>query len=154
MKKWGIRVIVVAMSAAAIFVFIKSASPTLQPPQQTVASQNTVAINGHVINVDVADTEAAREKGLGGRDSLAKDSGMLFVFQKDGTYAFWMKDMKFNIDIVWISADGHIVDIRENVSPDTFPTAFSPKAPARYVLELSADAVKGLNAHIGDIVRL
>src|SRR2546423_625848 len=113
-----------------MFVWIKSASPALPPRGSNENSQKAIAINDHVINVEVVDTEVAREKGLGGRDFLAKDTGMLFVFPKNDTYAFWMKDMKFNIDIVWISADGHIVDMRENVSPNTYPTVFSPRSPA------------------------
>ena len=141
MKKWGIAVIFAAIIAVAMFAYIKTAEPT-------------VTINGHVIKVEIENTDATRERGLGGRTSLANDHGMLFVFDTDGTYPFWMKDMNFPIDMIWISSDGHVVDMHENVASDTYPQTFSSQVPARYVLELSANAVKRLDLHVGDIVRL
>lgn len=114
----------------------------------------TIQLENHTIRVSVADTPLTREKGLGGRGGLAGDEGMLFVFLEDGKYAFWMKDMRFSIDILWLSAEGVIVDMRENVSPETYPSLFEPQALARYVLELPAGYAKGYDLHIGDVVRL
>jgi len=79
---------------------------------------------------------------------------MLFVFPEDGKYAFWMKDMRFSIDILWLSADGRVVYMALNVSPDTYPQVFRPDVPARYVLELPAGYAKAHAVRIGDIVRL
>lgn len=98
----------------------------------------TITLDGRILRVTVADTPAAQEQGLGGRASLAPDEGMLFVFREDGTYGFWMKDMKFAIDIVWLSADGTVISVNKNVSPDTFPAVFIPPVPVKYVLELPA----------------
>ena len=144
MKRWGIFCLITALCAAALLLHVKNST--------SVA--NTIEIGGQKITIEIADTDQAREKGLGGRDSLLEDGGMLFIFPEDGVYSFWMKDMRFPIDIMWLSADGRIVDLLENVSPDTYPTAFSPKKPARYVLELPANTVKRLKTRLGDIVRL
>src|SRR3989344_6184551 len=113
----------------------------------------TVQLRGQSIRVLVADTGASREKGLSGRSGLAADEGMLFVFPQDGKYAFWMKDMLFSIDILWLSGDGAVVYMAENVSPDTYPQNFQPLVSARYVLELPAGYAKEYNVVVGDLVR-
>lgn len=113
----------------------------------------TVHLDGQVIRVSVAETDAERQLGLGTRDGLAPDEGMLFVFPEDGVYAFWMRDMKFSIDIVWISLDGKIIYIQSDVSPDTFPKTFGPQTPARYVLELPAKYAVQHGVRVGDEVQ-
>ncbi|MDP3645837.1 MAG: DUF192 domain-containing protein [bacterium] len=157
MRWWGITVVVVALCAVAMFVYVRIVPPvytiTYDQPPILPQEYSIVEINGHDIRTIVVDTPGAREKGLSERSSLDPDEGMLFVFENDGMYSFWMKDMRFPIDIIWISTDGYVVDVRENVSPDTYPISFSPKKPARYVLELPAHAVKRFNIHRGDIVR-
>jgi len=117
-------------------------------------SYSTVQIRDHTIRVDIADTSESRAIGLGGRESLSKGEGMLFVFPDDGVYSFWMKDMVFAIDILWISSEGEIVDLKENISPDTYPASFMPRSAARYVLELPAGTVEEYGLELGDIVRL
>ncbi len=141
MKKWGITAIAAAIIAAALFAY-------------TSTDVSTIKINDHSIVVEIKNTEAEREKGLSDRSSLAEGHGMLFVFEKDGTYPFWMKDMLFPIDIIWISSSGSIIGIYENITPDTYPQTFSSQSPARYVLELPANSVKRLKINVGDIVRL
>jgi len=91
--------------------------------------------------VEIADTEAARVRGLSGRDKLVDGTGLLFVFDHADLYGFWMLDMKFPIDIIWFDEDWHIVDITSNVSPDSYPKVFAPRAKAQYVLEVPAGTV-------------
>ena len=86
----------------------------------------------------IATTTAARERGLGMRDSLPSDTGMIFIFTKDGTYDFWMKDMRFPIDIFWLNSDRNVVHIERYVSTSTYPAALHSQAPARYVIETNA----------------
>jgi hypothetical protein len=112
-----------------------------------------VALKGETISVVLADTEALRKKGLSGRESLAQDEGMLFIFPEDGKYAFWMRDMRFPIDILWLSDTGAVVYMVQNVSPETYPENFAPYDPARYVLELPTGWAREHNVQIGDIVR-
>lgn len=120
----------------------------------TTAVPHTIDLNEFAIRVSIADTRAGREQGLSGREGLASDEGMLFVFPEDGLYPFWMKDMRFSIDIIWISHDGFITNIAENVSPTTYPESFTPDTPARYVLELPAGWVSSHGVRLGSLVKL
>jgi len=106
------------------------------------------------VMVTIADTPTMQQRGLGGRAGLGPDEGMLFVFSKDAPYSFWMKDMRFSIDIIWLSSTGTVITIASNVSPDTYPQSFAPTAPARYVLELPAGFARTYNLRVGDTVQL
>lgn len=102
----------------------------------------------------VADTPALREKGLSGKDPLLPLEGLLFVFPQDGSYSFWMKDMKFSIDILWISSDGYIVHALQALSPESYPHTFTSPEPARYVLELPSGFMERHEIFVGDKVNL
>ncbi len=114
----------------------------------------SVVLKGQTIRVSVADTPATRERGLSGRTALAKNEGMLFVFETEGQYGIWMKDMRFAIDILWIAADGTVVYLVESATPESYPEAFVSPVPARYVLELPADWVRSHRVSIGDKVEM
>jgi|SRR3989344_930933 len=120
----------------------------------SVSAPSTIQLKDEIVRVEIADTSEERERGLGGLEGLADDEGMLFVFDEDGRPAFWMKDMLFAIDILWISRDGAIVHIEENVAPETYPASFVPRSEARYVVELPAGYVARHDVGLGDIVRL
>ncbi len=104
------------------------------------------------LSVEVASTDAEREQGLSDRASLRDGTGMLFVFSKVDSYGFWMKDMHFSIDIVWINSDGVIAGIDKNVSPDTYPAAFYPPSPVPYVLEVPAGFADSHGVAVGSAV--
>lgn len=111
------------------------------------------------INAVVADTKDKRQKGLSNSDELAIGEGMLFVFEKPDSYAIWMKDMKFPIDIIWIADDKKIVDIVQNAVPepgkkDEELKIYRPKAPAKYILEINAGLSSLNNLQIGDPVNI
>ena len=108
-------------------------------------SRPTVKIGNNVIKVQIADNPDTYAKGLSGRDSLATDEGMLFVFERPAQPGFWMKDMKFPIDIVWISQDKKIVAITPSLGVDSYPATFRPPEPVLYVLEVNA----GISARNG-----
>jgi len=114
----------------------------------------TVVLDGASVRVALARTSAEQERGLGGRDSLAPDEGMLFIFSKDGQYAFWMKDMLFSIDIIWLASDSRVVYIVPNLSPGTYPAEFRPPEAARFVLEVPAGWAAEYQVHIGDTAQL
>lgn len=116
--------------------------------------QRVIKLVGQEIRAEVADTQELRERGLSGREALEPDEGMLFVFREDGIHGVWMKDMRFSIDILWLSSDGTVVEIAQNVSPTSYPHVFAPKVPVRYVLELPAGSVKEYTVHVGDRARL
>jgi hypothetical protein len=95
------------------------------------------------IHAMVASTPDEQERGLSGRDSLPTDAGMLFPFPKPDVYYFWMPDMHFSIDMVWVGTDKRVIGVTGNISPDTYPEVFSPPSPISYVLELNqGDAAK------------
>ncbi|MFZ2049230.1 MAG: DUF192 domain-containing protein [Minisyncoccia bacterium] len=109
----------------------------------------TVLLKNISINVTVANTSAERELGLSGRDGLKSSEGMLFVFDRSDLYGFWMKDMKFSIDIVWIE-NNKVVFIEKNVLPGTYPTVFYPKDKANIVLELPSGFCDAKQISVGD----
>ena len=104
----------------------------------------TIEAPAGTISAEVASTSEQQAKGLGERGSLPADQGMLFPFLYPGDYGFWMKDMYFPIDIVWISSNKKVVVITPDVSPDTYPTVFYPPLAISYVLELNAGAAARL----------
>ena len=93
-------------------------------------------------------------RGLGGRGSLADDRGMLFVFSVPGQHAIWMRDMLIAIDIIWISADGRVVDIQtarpEPGVADAELRRYYPRDPASYVLEVRAGLAAEKGLQVGD----
>lgn len=101
-----------------------------------------------------ADTVAKRAKGLSGRTGMPADRGMLFVFENPSDDCFWMKDMQFSIDIVWLDASRTVLKTAERVAPETYPERFCPSSPALYVLELQAGAVSAAGIQTGDRVKL
>jgi uncharacterized membrane protein (UPF0127 family) len=103
--------------------------------------------------VEVARTRAEQTLGLGERDSLAWDRGMLFVYDRPGFYGFWMKGMRFDIDIVWIR-DGRIVDVTHRVPhriESPLPT-YHPPEVVDQVLEVPAGAAQARGWQRGDRV--
>jgi len=124
---------------------------------QNVSKQNTnetvvVNLGGGVFTVDVVNTPETRAQGLSGRKKLAPRAGMMFVYSSSGQYSFWMKDMHFPIDIIWLNTDKKIVHIEEYVTPQSYPESFAPDQPARYVLEVNAGVVARQNVSVGDTV--
>ena len=107
-----------------------------------------ITINNTPIEVEVADTPQTRTQGLSEREGLLEGKGMLFIFEKPARYGFWMKNMNFAIDVVWIDDKFNIVDIDKEVSPETFPQVFHPDQKVKYVLELPAGYT---NQHLIDI---
>lgn len=118
--------------------------------------QGDVVIKGATFRVDVADTMLTRMQGLSGRDPLAPDQGLLFLFGSSTSQTFWMKDMKFAIDIVWIQGD-RITGVAKNAPPEPgksliFLTLYHSPSPVDKVLELPAGTADRLGFGEGDQV--
>ena len=113
-----------------------------------------VRIGAREVAVEIADTPAKQERGLGYRDSLAWDSGMYFPYQRARMLTFWMKGMRFAIDIVWIR-DGRIIDLHPNVpfEPGGNGPRVRPREAADAVLEVPAGYAGASGWRIGDRVR-
>ena len=118
----------------------------------------TVIAGGLTIDAEVVRSAAGRAQGLGERDSLAADEGMLFVFDEERVVRFWMRGMRFPLDFIWIAANGTIVDLTEGVPPpepgaeDSALPLYQPGMPVLYVLEVNAGGVRQGGVQIGGAV--
>lgn len=127
--------------------------------EKAVRSEASVQLPLGTIYAEVVDTPASRAQGLSGRRGLGEKEGMLFIFDHPGRYGFWMKDMLFPIDIIWINTDGVVVHVERNVSPSSYavtnpPQTFINEPDARYVLEVAAGQADKLGAHLGTGVKI
>lgn len=113
-----------------------------------------ICIRNICLEAEVADSEPLRMRGLMMRESLPEGRGMLFILDEEGLYSFWMKNMNFALDIIWIDALKKIVDIDENVQPCIgYCHPLVPVSPAKYVLEVNPGFAKKNGIKIGDKVR-
>jgi len=113
-----------------------------------------VKIGDKTIQVEIADTPSERRQGLSGRSSLAPDRGMLFVFPAKQVRTFWMPNMHFGLDMLWIS-DNKIVNITKNASPggENPDKRYSSELPVNYVLEVNSGFADKHNIQPGDKVQ-
>lgn len=117
-----------------------------------------VFIKGYEFDVEIADNPMKRSRGLSGKESLAENEGMLFLFSSAGFQSFWMKDMRIPIDIIWIK-DNKAAGFEVNAQPEpgvrtvNLKRYVSPEA-VETVLEVSAGTVERLDIRIGDKVEL
>lgn len=157
----GILVVIIAIlvAAAAFSVAKRMAQRTAVAADCRNFAETQVTVGEHTIAVALADDAAERHQGLSGCNSMPADKGMYFVFQEPNSTAFWMKDMHFPLDIIWI-ADGKVTGVVENApapSPDvdlkTLPQYASPGS-VDAVLELNAGKAKEYGLERGTPVDL
>ena len=118
-----------------------------------------VLVGNQTLLVEIADTDKKMEQGLSGRESLSDGQGMMFDFRKNSSVApdFWMKDMKFGLDLIWIKS-GTIIGITEQVPAPLAGTAnenlpiYSSPSPADEVLEVNSGWSKVHHIKTGDSV--
>jgi uncharacterized protein len=148
--------IILVIFAGVVFYQFRSNTRT-GGAEQSANKNATAKINNKTFKLDLADTPEAQQKGLSGRDSLAQDQGMLFVFDKADYHSFWMKNMKFPIDIIFIRGD-KIVSISKNAavpkSADAPLPIYKPEAPIDKVLEINANLSDRHNIKKGDKVEI
>ncbi|MFH1745132.1 MAG: DUF192 domain-containing protein [bacterium] len=112
-------------------------------------------IDNKKIKIEIADDYVEIVNGLSGREYLEKESGMLFVFNDKQIRDFWMKNMRFPLDIIWIN-DNKIIDISKNLLPEgenPLNHYYSPK-PVNYVLEVNGGFCEKNNIKTGDSVKI
>jgi uncharacterized protein len=105
-------------------------------------------VGNNQYQTEVSRTSEERARGLSFRDELCEDCAMLFVFDDPGQYGFWMKDMRFSLDIFWIQ-DGKVIHKESNVSEKDTRT-FKPPVEANMVLEVNPSSA----IEVGDRVAL
>jgi uncharacterized membrane protein (UPF0127 family) len=119
-----------------------------------VRDSATLTTKHGVIKAEVVQTNEAREQGLSGRVGLAPHTGMLFVFPSLARYGFWMKDMTFPLDIIWINDKGTIVNVIERALPEDYPTTYVNQVSAKYVLEINAGTAHDEGLYLGSKVTI
>ena len=142
-----------------VYFFVHPTSPnTLKPSVVTTPVVNTpsythtLRINKSSLSVAVADTDELRSLGLSFTAQLRSNQGMIFEFPNPMPVAFWMKDMRYPLDIIWISTDKKVVGYVENFQPNTYPKTVSPKVLVQYVLEVPAGFVRTNGITFGAVV--
>lgn len=148
-KKSSLLVVILFFIFAFLFFLNKGANFPKKFKENTIHS---VKIANSLVKVDLAKSEETRKAGLSGRTSLQSDQGMLFVFDEVGKYAFWMKEMNFPIDIIWIDQNLEVNYIKKNALPSSYPETFSPNLDSLYVLEVNAGFSERNNLKRGDKV--
>lgn len=141
-KRLAVQLLMVAALIVTIFAVV-----TLQKHNDAT----TLTIGGRQYQLEVAATEHDKSLGLGDRIGMARGHGMLFQYANQGMRCFWMKDMHFPLDMIWLNAQNQVVKIEPNVSPDTYPRSFCA-SPAQNVIELNAGEARSLR--VGQIVQL
>lgn len=149
-------IILLASIAAAVGLGRKLATaPTIEQKAEQLLSEDKKAI-GKIgqgfFNFEFARSIPERELGLSGRSKLAETDSMLFIFDSADKHCIWMKDMKFNIDILWFDDSKKLIYEKRNVSPDTYPEKFCPDKPANFVAEVTAGVAEKNQIKLGDIL--
>jgi len=147
--------IIILLFVCIFLILNKNYQNKIFKENQNINSSNTihsVKINEAVLKVEVASSNTERAKGLSGRESLSADTGMLFLFNNSGKYSFWMKDMNFPIDIIWIDENSKIVFIEKDAKPESYPALLGGLVDAKYVLETVSGFASKNNIKIGDRV--
>jgi len=110
-----------------------------------------VKIASGVYSLWLADTDTSRAQGLSGVEKLHLNGGLLMAYDVNDTHGIWMKDMNFPLDLVWLDSKKEVVYIVKNAPPENpARTIYTPKNPARYVLELPAGSVQKAGIKTGD----
>jgi len=113
--------------------------------------RGTILVDDIPLEVQIADSEPRRVRGLMFQDQLPLDQGMIFVFDDPGLYSLWMLNMQFSLDMIWFDQDGNVVHIEKDVPPCktvlelTTCQSVVPDAEALYVLEVTAGFIEQNN---------
>lgn len=124
--------------------------PVIQP---TVTHQNSQ------INVEIADSPEERAEGLMNRQNLSENSGMLFVYKKEGSRSFWMKNTSIPLDIIFLNSEMDVINIEKadpepDVKVDSNYESYRSDRPAKYVLEINQNRSEEIGLKEGEKVNL
>ncbi|MBP6889353.1 MAG: DUF192 domain-containing protein [Candidatus Moranbacteria bacterium] len=142
-KKWKLVLLLIGFVfvLGLFFLWVKFTHLALYP--------RSVLIGNTRYSLEVADTEEEQTRGLGGRKSFCHRCALLFIFPEERYWAFWMKDVRFPIDIIWLKNDV-IVGVEQNLLPLS-ERVFRSKEESNRVLEVNADDINIFR--IGEVVR-
>ena len=140
----------VPIAAAAVIVGVIGlmSIPSDSKLESVEFPRGTIKVDDVVLEVQIADDESKRIRGLMFQDPLPYDQGMIFVFDEPGVYSLWMLNMQFALDMIWIDADGNVVHIEQDIPPCETPTeimacqSIVPSGEAMYILEVTSGFVE------------
>ena len=141
------------MIVLALCAALAACGPGGPPPPPYLAIEATDATR--FVRVEIAETEAQRQRGLMGRTSIEEDAGMLFVWPEDTSSGFWMKDTPLRLSIAFISVEGRILRMfdMEPCTADPCPV-YDPGMSYRMALEVRQGALDRQGVRVGDRARL
>ena len=155
-----LQLFVALLLLVAAIACVRATANVVRPPPgpDSTPTPTTATIGDASFAVELAVTARQQAQGLSGRPSLVPGTGMLFILASEGRPSFWMKDMRFPLDMVWISAEYAVVDITEDVPPPApgqttseLPT-YMPAEPAQFVLQINAGETGSADIRVGDMV--
>lgn len=134
---------------------IKPDAPLEPPVVESESNGPRAIVNGKVLSLEIADSPEKRRVGLMFRDPLPENHGMLFIFGREQAYSFWMMDMKFSLDIIWIDGDGIVLHVENDVPPCSGACpSYQPNVSALYVLEVNAGFADSIDLRAGTFIDL
>ncbi len=149
MKKRNIKSLKIFIISALIIILLLV---LFFPYQSLNSNSNNVCIRSKCFKAELAETSEKHQKGLMFREYLDQNAGMLFIFEEEEIYPFWMKNTLIPLDIIWINKDKEIIYIEENVPPCKADPclSYSPNKEALYVLETNANLAEKYSFKEGD----
>ncbi len=141
----------IARLKAAVGVLLFSMTASAAEPRVD-ALEIVTASGPHKFEVEVAQTQAEREKGLMFRRSMPRNRGMIFDFRTEKVVMMWMKNTYIPLDMIFVSSNGRVVSVAHDAKPMS-EAIISSEAPAYAVIELNAGVAKEIGAAVGDSVR-
>ncbi len=147
-KKYKITLLLLCIAVLGVYFY----------PQKTKSPTNTcvvdIKLGNTTVRSKIAKTVNERARGLSGTSPLSNNEGMLFVFDFPDRHGFWMKDMKYSLDIIWFDENNKISFVKKNFTPESFPNVESPKTIGSYVLEVPSGFFDKNNLSVGDLLEI
>lgn len=149
-KRITFLLLLVLISTIIAFIFVYYSQVEIVVPRNSFY----LTINNIKIDLSIADTPLKQTQGLSYQKNLEKNVGMLFIFPDKRVRNFWMKNMNFSLDIIWID-DNKIVKIDTNLLPEGEQpkNSYSSILPIDHVLEVNAGFCKSNKIYVGDTVQ-
>ena len=152
-----IFLVLILFVIAVLFLYLKAGNQIYTNNNIASEIQNIsqVCFEKNCFEVELADTFQKRETGLMNREHLASNSGMLFIFEKEGIYDFWMKNTLISLDMIWIDENKKIIYIEKSAEPCEVEQCelFGPNEKAKYVLEINVGLAEEKGVEMGDEIK-
>ncbi len=113
-------------------------------------SQVILRINNSRYYLNIASSNEQLARGLSGVENMPKNEGMLFVLPNSSKACFWMKQMDFNLDIIWLNEQKQVVHLEKNLSPKSYPKTYCSNQNSKYVIEMNSGFIGSKNIYLGE----